>query len=251
MSAEHMLTNILEPFEVVLPLVVNVAKKTAHDVYIGRSGRGRSDSGWGNSHRMRSNSLKARIEAVTAFSDDLRTNEKLTTRLQELEGKTLGCWCAPKLCHGHVLAAAANYPDRTDELEAWMRDLRQLGDELPYRLLVTGSRTWHDEDMIRDALLAQWAAWGKPKNAVLVVGGADGADEIASQLWSRAGFPVETHAADWDNHGRRAGMVRNAEMVATGVDCAVAFQYGDTPGTRQCVDLIQRAGVPVQVHTPK
>ena len=27
---------------------------------------------------------------------------------KELKGKVLGCWCAPKACHGHVLAEIAN-----------------------------------------------------------------------------------------------------------------------------------------------
>lgn len=32
----------------------------------------------------------------------------------ELRGKVLACWCAPRECHGHVLAAVANCSD--DEL---------------------------------------------------------------------------------------------------------------------------------------
>lgn len=31
----------------------------------------------------------------------------LLSRLHELQGKALGCWCAPKLCHGHVLKTRA------------------------------------------------------------------------------------------------------------------------------------------------
>lgn len=28
--------------------------------------------------------------------------------LDELKDKILGCWCAPKLCHGHVLVELIN-----------------------------------------------------------------------------------------------------------------------------------------------
>jgi len=28
--------------------------------------------------------------------------------LPELRGKVLGCWCAPKACHGDVLVSLAN-----------------------------------------------------------------------------------------------------------------------------------------------
>jgi len=43
--------------------------------------------------------------------DDVRT----------LAGKPLVCWCAPKLCHGHILAAVADglIVDR-DGLEQWL-----------------------------------------------------------------------------------------------------------------------------------
>jgi hypothetical protein len=34
---------------------------------------------------------------------------ELTARIkQELRGKILGCWCAPKRCHGDTLARIAN-----------------------------------------------------------------------------------------------------------------------------------------------
>lgn len=229
--------------------VVNVARREPHDVYIGRAGRGRTNSGWGNPVKVRSNSLKARLEAVVGFWDHLIGNTGLQQRLVELDGRTLGCWCAPKLCHGHVLAAASATGIDDLQLRQHLNELRNLAVTLPYRLLVTGSRDWDSEAQIRDALLAQWRAWGKPSDAVLVVGGASGADEIAARLWERGGFPVETHAADWDTHGKRAGMIRNTEMVASGVDAAVAFQTGDTPGTRHCTKAAQQAGVPTTIVT--
>lgn len=33
----------------------------------------------------------------------LRNEPGLRAQLYELKGKNLGCWCAPELCHGHVL----------------------------------------------------------------------------------------------------------------------------------------------------
>jgi hypothetical protein len=33
---------------------------------------------------------------------------ELVAALAELAGKTLGCWCAPRACHGDVLARLAN-----------------------------------------------------------------------------------------------------------------------------------------------
>lgn len=33
----------------------------------------------------------------------LEKEPELKSQLLELKGKTLGCWCAPESCHGHVL----------------------------------------------------------------------------------------------------------------------------------------------------
>ena len=237
-------------FNGVLPLVVNVAKRTPYDTYIGRNSRGHTDLGWGNPCKMRSNSLKARIEAVTCFWELFQSDPVMQSRLNEVVGSTLGCWCAPLLCHGHVLAIAAQYGSDCEGLREWMVGLNVKGSNMPFRLLVTGSRDWLDEKTVSMALLQQWHEWGKPSNAVLVVGDADGADEIAARLWQRAGFEIEVHAADWDNLGKRAGMVRNAAMISSGVDVAIAFQSGNTPGTRQCSESAKKAGVPTRLFAP-
>jgi hypothetical protein len=239
-----------ECFNDILPYVVNVAKRTPYETYIGRSGRGRVNSGWGNPYKMRSNSLKARIEAVTGYWDLLQSDSNMLARLHDIAGSTLGCWCAPQLCHGHVIAAAAQHGHENHALSQWMEDLHIKGKTLPYRLLVTGSRDWQDEETIRKALFQQWHAWDKPSDSVLVVGGANGADAIAARLWQRAGFAVETHQAEWGNLGKRAGMVRNAAMISSGVDAALAFQSGETPGTRQCSEAAKKAGIPISIFTP-
>ena len=45
--------------------------------------------------------------------------------VRALAGKPLVCWCAPKLCHGHILAAVADglIVDRPG-LEQWLSDRR-------------------------------------------------------------------------------------------------------------------------------
>jgi YspA, cpYpsA-related SLOG family len=98
-----------------------------------------------------------------------------------------------------------------------------------YRVLVTGSRTWSDPAAVRRELLLIWhhdLQQGQPM--VVVHGGALGADSYA-RSWAlamaRHGHPVaeERHPADWAKHGRRAGYVRNAEMVGCGADKCLCF----------------------------
>lgn len=76
------------------------------DVYIGRPSK------WGNpfSHRGGTKALfvvPTVEEAINLYDLWLNEQEALLAVLEQLRGKTLGCWCKPRLCHGDVLAARA------------------------------------------------------------------------------------------------------------------------------------------------
>lgn len=77
----------------------------------------------------------------------------------------------------------------------------------------------------------------------IVHGAARGADTLAGMLAEQYGWNVEAHPADWDTHGRAAGVIRNQQMLDTGIDHVVAFPGGR--GTADMVRRAQRAGVPV------
>lgn len=68
------------------------------DVYIGRPSK------WGNPFPI---GLGTRAQVVTAYREWIVKQPHLMADLQELKGKTLGCWCHPKLCHGDVLVELA------------------------------------------------------------------------------------------------------------------------------------------------
>ena len=80
--------------------------KEPYDVYIGRPSK------WGNpyTHKADSDTLAefivpTRKEAINAYRGWIVFGEgqHLLHDLHELKGKTLGCWCKPKSCHGDVL----------------------------------------------------------------------------------------------------------------------------------------------------
>lgn len=114
------------------------------------------------------------------------------------------------------------------------------------RILITGSRDWADRDVIRRALIrAGQDAHVHPQGVTVVHGGARGADQIAGELAGEFGCMVEVHRADWDRYGKAAGHRRNAEMVALGADVCLAFPLGESRGTRGCMALAEKAGIPV------
>lgn len=81
------------------PLVVH-CKREAFDVYIGRPSK------WGNPYKLTKESDRA--EVLRLYEKWLMQQPKLLADLHELRGKVIGCWCAPKACHGDVLARLAN-----------------------------------------------------------------------------------------------------------------------------------------------
>ena len=88
------------------------------------------------------------------------------------------------------------------------------------RLLITGSRSWVDVQLIDYVL----AAFSQADGVTLVSGACpDGADRICEHLAGVLGWTIERHPADWATHGRRAGFLRNRHMVELGADVCLAF----------------------------
>ena len=70
-------------------------KREPYDVYIGRGSR------WGNPFRIGIDG--DRDEVIIKYLAWIKTQPLLLKDLYQLRGKTLGCWCFPKNCHGEVL----------------------------------------------------------------------------------------------------------------------------------------------------
>lgn len=150
----------------------------------------------------------------------------------------------------------------------------QVGDNRKHRILITGSRAWSDEQMIRDAIAANVRLYG-PENSVIVHGACpSGADALADRIataWG-GGLTIERHPADWDNctptcptsPGHRrvrprgdvdhpgmsgtycpgAGPRRNRHMVSLGADLCLAFIVRGSRGATYTANAAERAGIP-------
>jgi len=70
-------------------------KKESYDIYIGRPSK------WGNPFQIGKDGT--RDEVIEKFKNWILTQPNLLKDLHEIKGKTLGCWCKPKSCHGDVL----------------------------------------------------------------------------------------------------------------------------------------------------
>lgn len=95
-------------------------KKSRYDVYIGRPSK------WGNPFRVGKDGTRDIV--IQKYKHWILTQEELLDSLQELEGRVLGCWCRPELCHGDVLVELS---DSYKEYKKYLLDILLGGmDEL-------------------------------------------------------------------------------------------------------------------------
>lgn len=70
-----------------------------YDIYIGRPGP------WGNPFRGERQTVINQYREWVMYHEDA---QPLRESIHTLRGKTLGCWCKPKDCHGDVLVELLN-----------------------------------------------------------------------------------------------------------------------------------------------
>ena len=80
----------------------------------------------------------------------------------------------------------------------------------------------------------------------LICGMARGADLTAYKLFKEAGLPVEEYPANWDQHGKQAGYIRNTQMADV-ADMLIAFWDGKSRGTAHMISTMEKQHKPVFV----
>lgn len=74
-------------------------------------------------------------------------------------------------------------------------------------------------------------------------GNAAGVDRIAGTWGQLHNVRVTAVPAEWAKHGKRAGPIRNQNMLGQGIHAVIAFPGGR--GTADMVHRAEKAGVPV------
>lgn len=111
------------------------------------------------------------------------------------------------------------------------------------KVAIVGSRKWPDWEMVRDYI------YSLTPDDTVVSGGARGPDEWAEIYARELGLDTLIFRADWASFGKRAGIVRNRDIVNS-CDRLVAFWDGKSAGTKHSIDLARAAGKPVLIFRP-
>lgn len=111
------------------------------------------------------------------------------------------------------------------------------------RLIVAGTRTFNDYDLLRSSL--DHFLSNITEEIIIVSGKARGADTLGERYAKEKRYEVKEFPADWSK-GKSAGYLRNEEMAKWSTH-SVIFWDGKSPGSKMMVDLSVKYGLKVKV----
>ncbi len=117
---------------------------------------------------------------------------------------------------------------------------------MPVRIIVCGGRDYADRARVFEVLDHILLTRGISE---IIQGEAPGADRWAREWALNRDVKLTRCRAEWEKYGKRAGPIRNRQMLELKPDGVVAFDTGG-PGTRDMITAAQEAGVPVYRPSP-
>lgn len=105
------------------------------------------------------------------------------------------------------------------------------------KILVCGSRYFTDYELLKNTLDAF-------SDFEIIHGCARGADTLAGRYGRETNRVVSEFPAQWDLYGKRAGPIRNTQMLREGKpDLVIAFRGPNSRGTQNMINQSEKAGV--------
>lgn len=123
-----------------------------------------------------------------------------------------------------------------------------------YKIIINGSRDFNNYTYLR-LILKEYIMTNQinPELIEIISGGAKGADTLAIKFAKEYNLNYKVMNADWNKYGKRAGIIRNAEMLTYAIsnpnDIAIliSFWNGTSKGTKHMIDISNDKGIIVKV----
>ena len=112
------------------------------------------------------------------------------------------------------------------------------------RTIIAGSRSTTQEQFNEGIALCTWL----DEITVVISGTAQGADVLGEQWAKSHGLEIERYPADWAEHGRAAGPIRN-RLMAENADALIAIWDGTSRGTKNMFETARDRGLRIHIHT--
>lgn len=116
-----------------------------------------------------------------------------------------------------------------------------------YNILVCGSRGFSNKSLMVKRLNAFLEQHNLDETNIQIISGmARGADALAAEIAKDNNVPLIEMPADWKAHGKRAGFVRNLEMLNK-ADIVIAFWDGESVGTAHTIQEAKKKNITTYV----
>jgi hypothetical protein len=112
------------------------------------------------------------------------------------------------------------------------------------RTIIAGSRNIEDYELLLDAINASGFSISE-----ILSGKARGVDAMGESYGRKHKIPLKYFPADWNKHGKSAGIRRNIEM-AENADALIALWDGKSKGTYHMIETAKKKGLKVFVMNP-
>lgn len=119
--------------------------------------------------------------------------------------------------------------------------MKELADSL--KVIIAGGRDFDNYELLEtycDKILIN------SKRVEIISGGAKGADFLGEKYANERRFQLSVFNADWNTHGKYAGIERNKRM-AHSATALIAFWDGKSKGTKHMIEYAKQIGLMVRV----
>lgn len=115
------------------------------------------------------------------------------------------------------------------------------------RLQVKGRAEFDESVLLWDSIYARLRQL--PLGTEVIHGGAQGVDVLCGKAAAVLGLAVTVYPADWETHGKRAGVLRNLQMLDQWPNLVLAWWDGKSKGTLHTITEARKRKIPVEIVT--
>lgn len=110
-----------------------------------------------------------------------------------------------------------------------------------HRIIISGTRSFGNYERLKLEMFYVTRDLNHDEIEI-VSGGAHGADRLGEQYAKENGFPIKMFKADWKEHGKYAGPLRNKQMANYGTHL-VCFWDGESRGAHSMITEAKLKGL--------
>jgi len=186
----------------------------------------------------------AKIELIQASAEEL-TKAALAKKTYHFHMNFPGIGSG-KLEYKDVLPVLQTLPDNVYLYrEAPQLEIADIPWPAYFRLIVAGSRSWTDVELMKKKLNEYYLANTTGKPALIIISGdAKGADQLGEYLATTYKHGLEIFPAEWEIYRKAAGYRRN-EQMAHHANGAIIFWDGESPGSLHMANIAHKQGLPM------